>query len=208
MKHSDDRTRMITRICGTFFSSLIITKPVDKGSDHNPPVETLRKLKAMDFPSFIGFSELDILCKQIEDEECDITFLQSLITTVFGSPSCLNQSFMSNVNCYRQQRGTGIDFKAMHRVYQRVLNIDPDLTNKIVKVCTLHILSFKCSVIHFNLFLYWKSTCTVIGDSGSTESKVRGGQSGSDQFTILLFDPLLSGHCESRVQPRSAQATQ
>lgn len=76
IKYNDDQTRLITKICGTCFSSLILSKPVDAQHGQYPiaKIEKLRKLKMTDFPSSIDFSELDILCKQIEDEECDITY--------------------------------------------------------------------------------------------------------------------------------------
>lgn len=108
--------------------------------DYVPKWGSLYKLQPMDFPCSIDFTQLDILCRQIENEQSDITYMQTLLITIFGSPSCLNQSFMTNVNCYRGQPGTGINFEAMTKAYNRILEISPILTNRIVKVCIYHLL--------------------------------------------------------------------
>lgn len=135
LKFADDQRRIITRICGTNFSSLILSRAVD--IDYVPKCGSLYKLQPMDLPSYIDFTQLDILCQQIENEQSDITYMQTLLTTIFGSPSCLNQSFMTNINCYIGKAGTGIDFKAMNKAYNRILDISPILTNRLVKVCII-----------------------------------------------------------------------
>eukprot|EP01083_Nonionella_stella_P012935 36526_1 len=131
LKYNDNQDRIITQICGTNFSSLILTEPV--GADHVARVRELNKLAAMDVPMSINFTQLKILCAQIENDENDITYLSSLLSTIFGSPSCLNQSFFSECNTYKNEYGTGIDFKQMELTYNRILNISPILTNRLVK---------------------------------------------------------------------------
>ena len=139
LQWADEQRRIITRICGTSFSSLILSKPVD--SDYICKPGSLFKLQPMDLPSAIDFTQLDFLCRQIENEQCDITYIQSLLKTIFGSPSCLNQSFMTNKNIFGVQQRTGIDFKQMSKAYSRILDISPVLTNRLVKVCIFCIVS-------------------------------------------------------------------
>ena len=127
-----DGDRVVHRLCGTCFSSLVMTRGVD--GDSHPKLQALRKLQSMDFPASISFAQLDALCAQIERQENDITYLSALLTTVFGSPSCLNQSFMTHTNAFRGRSGTGVDFEAMHKAYRRVLGLSSLLTNRLTKV--------------------------------------------------------------------------
>ena len=102
--------------------------------DYVPKCGSLYKLQPMDLPCSIDFTQLDILCRQIENQQSDITYMQTLLSTIFGSPSCLNQSFMTNINNDIGKPGTGIDFNAMSKAYNRILDISPILTNRLVKV--------------------------------------------------------------------------
>ncbi|ETO13136.1 hypothetical protein RFI_24240, partial [Reticulomyxa filosa] len=134
--------KRVAKICASSFCTLVLAERIEDN--------LITKVSNLDLfmkPTYVDERAIAYLC-DIALSSGNIAKLSSTLRMVFSSPSLLNGSFPTNRNMYHLLPGTGVDLESLQKMYNRLLNIDPRVSNAFIKAMS-HVVKNSGRHVHY-----------------------------------------------------------